>query len=49
VNLTILRRSERPYIMARDASDTRRPCRESGLVRWRKTTESATPSLLKSP
>jgi hypothetical protein len=30
----ILRRPGRPYLI-RDAADTRRPCRESGLVQWR--------------
>ena len=32
LNLTILRQGERLYIMIRTATDTRRPCRESGLV-----------------
>lgn len=31
----ILRQSERPNIMIRNATDTRRQCRESGLVQWR--------------
>ena len=34
MNLTILRQGDRPYIMNRTATDTRRPCRESGLVHW---------------